>query len=286
MKKILLLALVAIIGSVTAAYAKKNSSSDKPEGERIVLKAAADFNAILLNAPVTVEMVKDVEHPGFIVYHSTVKGELKVYNKGSKLVIGVKDECKKKELHVTSRVVVCYDGDIDEIVVNGSGDVLAKRLESKNDMQYVVNGSGDIKVADVFTSGKFDAIVNGSGDIDMRALDASEASATVNGSGDIEIKSVKATDVTASVNGSGDLTVKGTTINAVLSVNGSGDVSAGSLKAENVSVSGSGSGDVSCRASSSLSVKVGKSCDVHVHGPRPASVSINSNADNVHFSEK
>lgn len=304
MKRIALLIMVALIASATAMAAKK-SSGHKPEGARIVLKAAADFNSVVLNAPVTVELVKDAKHPGYVVYHSTVKGELKVYNKGSELVISVKDEFKNKRLGVTSRVVVCYDGDFNSLVVNGSGDILAKSLRAGGDARYVVNGSGDIKVADVETKGVFKCVVNGSGDIDLCSLKATGLSATVNGSGDVELKTcavsgsadlavngsgdldvndIKASSVSAKVSGSGDLVVKGSAVDANLAMAGSGDLSAGALQAENTRVSGTGSGDISCRASRSLYVKGGKACDIKVRGPRPAQVEIHS--DNVEFTGK
>lgn len=303
MKKILLMALMAIVAT-TAASAKKSESKANPEGDRIVLKAADGFDAVTLNAPVTVEFINDAEHPGFIVYHSTVKGELKVYNKGSELVIAVKDEFKNKKLNVTSRVVVCYNGGIDRLTINGSGALLAKSLDSRTDVKYIINGSGDIKVGDVSTNGTFTANVNGSGDIDLHTLKATSIAANVNGSGDIEIEEVNVTDaalnvngsgdlnikeinattVSAAVNGSGDLEVKGSTVNANLGIHGSGDLDAGSLQADNTNVTGTGSGDVSCRASKSLSVNASKGCNVQVCGPRPKQVNIKSN--NVHFSSK
>ncbi len=301
MKRTLLLMVVAVMASMMTLSAKKHAS-DKPEDERIVLKAARDFNAIVLNAPVTVELIKDSRHPGVIVYHSTKKGELKVYSKGQELIVGVQDEWKNKPLHVTSRVVVCYDGDIRSIVVNGSGSVLAKRIDVDGDMKCKVNGSGDIKIDDMFAKGTFDGAVNGSGDLGLSTLEASvmiakvngsgdmdikkctigtSAVLSVNGSGDLDVKSIKATGVSASVNGSGDLSVKGTAVDAELSLNGSGDLKAGSLDAESTVVTGSGSGDIYCRASRSLNVKAQKSCDVHVRGPRPAQINIK--ADNMHF---
>jgi hypothetical protein len=276
----------------------------KPEGARTVLKAAREFNQIILKAPVTVELVDDASHAGYIVYHSRTKNQLKVYSKGNDLVISLQDGIKDNEATVTSRVVICCSTAVNKLTVNGSGTVLSRSLTTTEDVKYTVNGSGDIKVGEVQTSGSFDGCVNGSGDLDIHTLTASKnislvvngsgdldvktattdksATLAVNGSGDLDIDHLQCKAVSASLNGSGDLDVKGTATKAILAMTGAGDLKAGSLQADDVTVSASGSGDLHCRAAKSLSVNVHNNCDVHVHGGRPAKFTTN-NEKSVRF---
>lgn len=274
--------IVAVIASMMTLSAQKQTS-DRPAGERVVLKAAVDFDAVEVNAPVMVELIKDTNHPGLVVYHTTADKELKVYSKGRLLVIEVDKAYRNKTLHVSSRVAVCYAGDVNSVTVNGSGTLLVKNLDVAGTASFAVNGSGDLKI-NSFSGASISASVNGSGDLDIKKCTVTGSAAlTVNGSGDVDIDLIKAQNVSASVNGSGDLEVKGSAVSASLELAGSGDLKAGSLQVETATVTGVGSGDIYCRASKSLSVDAARSCDVHVRGPRPANVDIKS--ENVHFAK-
>ena len=128
---------------------------------------------------------------------------------------------------------------IDEVTVDGSGDVTSKGTFSSDAMSLAVAGSGNVtlafnsKKADVSIAGSGDMVLSGtcadlhvavagSGDVDARALKAADATVDIAGSGDVTLDASQSLE--ASVAGSGDVNYKGHPASVKRNVMGSGEV--------------------------------------------------------------
>lgn len=109
--------------------------------------------------------------------------------------------------------------DLNEVSVNGSGDIVASGVDS-DDFDAEVNGSGDIDLSGKCIQGEYE--INGSGDIDAVDMKCETVSIEINGSGDMAISASEYFSV--DINGSGDVDVYGEPRLRKLSSNGSGDV--------------------------------------------------------------
>ncbi|MBC7449428.1 MAG: DUF2807 domain-containing protein [Hymenobacteraceae bacterium] len=129
---------------------------------------------------------------------------------------------------------------VDELTVNGSGDLHTEGTLMGSDLSVSLAGSGDLQVSaeltgtastsvagsgDVRLSGRcvtHTVRVAGSGDVRAEGLHARTASVKLSGSGDI---SVAADDtLEASISGSGDVRYAGAPKNLVTRITGSGSV--------------------------------------------------------------
>lgn len=110
---------------------------------------------------------------------------------------------------------------IDEVSVDGSGDVTSKGTFTSDAMALAVAGSGNITLA--FNSKKADVDIAGSGDMVLSGT-CGQLKVGVAGSGDVDARALKATDATVDIAGSGDVTLDASQ-SLEASVAGSGDVS-------------------------------------------------------------
>jgi len=105
--------------------------------------------------------------------------------------------------------------------------------------QVTVQGSGNVQSSDAFLAQDFEAVVQGSGGLDM-IVDAKRMNLLVQGSGDIELKG-SCGALTAAAQGSGDIRAAGViTTNATASVAGSGDITVHATQDLNANIAGSG----------------------------------------------
>ena len=103
-----------------------------------------------------------------------------------------------------------------------------------------IEGSGDVKGMDMFTTDNVELKVEGSGDIDMQ-YQATSVKANVEGSGDILLRG-SCTDMTIAIEGSGDIDTRGMQcMNARTSIAGSGDISVNAIEDLHATIAGSGS---------------------------------------------
>lgn len=109
---------------------------------------------------------------------------------------------------------------LEEVDLNGSGDITGASAFHEDEMEFSINGSGSIDLEiyvedleiDINGSGdcnlsgtaeKLDASINGSGGINAKELKVEYADFSVNGSGSSKIHVVK--KLSGSINGSGDI---------------------------------------------------------------------------------
>ncbi len=130
---------------------------------------------------------------------------------------------------------------IDEVSLDGSGDITCNGTFKSEAMQLAIAGSGNItmnfesKEANAAIAGSGDMVltgtctklsvaVAGSGDVNAKALKASDASVDIAGSGDVTLDASQSLE--ASIAGSGDVSYKGSPAQVKRNVMGSGEVRA------------------------------------------------------------
>lgn len=126
---------------------------------------------------------------------------------------------------------------IDEVVVNGSGNVKADDAYAAGRVKLAIAGSGDLDLA--FEANAIDVDIHGSGDVRLSGS-CGMLSTSIAGSGDVNARGLRAENADVRTAGSGDVLL---TVTGSLDANiaGSGDISyAGSPKKVNSNVAGSG----------------------------------------------
>jgi len=135
-------------------------------------------------------------------------------------------------VHITAPV-------IDQVQVDGSGDVTSNGTFTSEKMELAVAGSGNITIA--FNCKKADADIAGSGDMVLSGT-ADKLQVSVAGSGDVDARKLKTADAVVDIAGSGDVVLDASQ-SLEASIAGSGDVSYSGAPAR-ISRNVMGSGDV------------------------------------------
>ncbi len=175
----------------------------------------------------------------------SIKGEeniipyIETIVRGNELKIKYKDNTSISTTKNTL-IKVAFE-DINEVSLTGSGDVIAKKPISSEDVEINLIGSGDMKIkvdatnvesklsgsGDIDIFGKtenYECIVSGSGDVDAYELKSKNTIVKVSGSGDVNVTATN--KIKARVSGSGDIRYKGNPKYIDTDVSGSGDIDA------------------------------------------------------------
>ncbi|GMG88333.1 GIN domain-containing protein [Biformimicrobium ophioploci] len=151
---------------------------------------------------------------------------------------------------------------LEALEVKGSGEAIAKNLESEN-LALSVMGSGLIQ-ADRIAAEKLSLSVMGSGDLVIDTVLAGTMGMEVKGNGDLSVKNFAGETMGADIAGSGDIMVAGKVDTLAVSVMGSGDFHGRNLQSTTASGTVMGSGDVVIRKPQSQSFRVMGSGDIAV----------------------
>lgn len=122
--------------------------------------------------------------------------------------------------------IVC---DAINFEVRGSGDISAKRIDTKNAVANVF-GSGNLDF-DFLKADNVQFTVSGSGDLDAMLSQVKTMQLNVVGSGDMDIKAQNCGVANCTSAGSGSITLSGTMRDVVKNVTGSGDIDTSNLRA-------------------------------------------------------
>lgn len=109
---------------------------------------------------------------------------------------------------------------LEEIDVNGSGDIKGVSAFHEDEMEISVNGSGNIDL-EIYVK-ELEIDINGSGDVNLSGT-ADKLEVSINGSGDIKATDLQVEYAEFSVNGSGDSKLH-VTKKLSATINGSGDI--------------------------------------------------------------
>lgn len=109
--------------------------------------------------------------------------------------------------------------DLMDLEINGSGEINVE-LQNIKELESEINGSGDLKLSGSSKSHEIE--INGSGDVEAYNLKTDNSKVEINGSGDVKIN--VSYELNVEVNGSGDVFYKGDVKNIQSEINGSGNI--------------------------------------------------------------
>jgi len=233
----ILLSFVLITSNACAGWNCKEGK-EKPTTEKRNLE---NFTAIELNIQGDVKlMVVNENSPKTIEI-----------NTNADLIQYIKTEVKDGKLIIDADPCIDPDGDLiftltvsnlDQITINGSGDIMCEKEMTGEKLKIQINGSGDVELN--LNYNELDANINGSGDAELTGKVA-EADISINGSGDVKAEKLETTNTEVNINGSGDCNIK-VVGELKATIVGSGDITY-SGKPQNVKSSVIGSGNIEGR---------------------------------------
>lgn len=178
----------------------------------------------------------------------TLSSFSKISMDGSNDVTIVKDTESKVILYGYSNLVDAYETkvtgdrlqlDYDDRYWNVSHDNLNIEVHTPHAEEMIVNGSGDMILREGFREERMTADINGSGNIDILGSNFDNLFLNINGSGNINSESSNAKSASVHINGSGDVHVKVSDYLKVR-IDGSGNVTYIGTPALHTEINGSG----------------------------------------------
>jgi hypothetical protein len=152
---------------------------------------------------------------------------------------------------------------INEIVLNGSGDCEMDGQFTGESLSLELNGSGDfeghLNMKDVEVS------LRGSGDAELSGVNGS-LDITQKGSGDFEGKELYLGNSYFIMNGSGDIEVSGSSAMMELTQNSSGDFDGRSFKVQTAKITKTSSGEADVFITDKVDAKISGSGDLTIKG--------------------
>ncbi|MGB1241044.1 MAG: head GIN domain-containing protein [Chitinophagales bacterium] len=175
-------------------------------------------------------------------------------NSQDRLIIDM-DGC----VRTNERIVLFVSApNIEEIRVDGSGDVFAVTTLDFNSLKIDINGSGDVDIDSLFTN---------------------FAEINIDGSGDVMVDYIDAVTINVEVQGSGDIDFAGFSNDFNVDIEGSGKVDALNLITETCEIDISGSGDCEITATDELDIIIRGSGSVYYRGDPVITSSIAGSGD-------
>jgi hypothetical protein len=197
------------------------------------VRDATGFTGIRLNIPAEVTVLQGPFRVA-VLAEDNLLAHIETEVKGSSLRIS-SDRCLDPNIRMKVDVTLPV---LEEIKINGSGDISVPDTFQVDRLELDINGSGNLRCnliaaeiesairgsGDITLTGsanRHEAKILGSGDIHARDLPCNTAELTVNGSGSVFVYAIQNLDVR--VNGSGDVHYKGKPA-VTTRINGSGKV--------------------------------------------------------------
>lgn len=193
-----------------------------------------EFKEIGLSLQADVSVIKGDDYSVNIEAEENLLEHIETKIRGSKLVIS-SDPCidPKERIKITVSL-----SEVEELEVNGSGNITVPDTFQVSDIKIEINGSGDINAK--LVAAKIESDINGSGNIILKGsanmhqvdimgsgnvkaseLPCNTSEIDVNGSGDVHVYTIQSLDV--KINGSGSVHYKGKP-SVSTRINGSGKV--------------------------------------------------------------
>lgn len=245
---VLSLVFVVLFTHGQVQFLKEN----RPSGAftRIVNNCSAD---IMLQQGNTNELVVEAD--------ASVIGEIKTTIKGNTLTVNMHNvrpfkKIKRLKVWITA-------SNLEEIEINGSGDLTTQNPLRSPNLKLCINGSGDARIE--MEGGSLDASIYGSGDVNVSGVRGT-LKLGIHGSGDFEGSKMQLENAILSCFGSGDIRLEGKTANLNIDSYASGDINTVNMPAEKANLNVKGSGDVKTWATQITRVKLIGSGDVIIQG--------------------
>lgn len=215
MKKILTISLFLSLLSLSSCYFPINAvqGNGKIVNKEIIIP---NISEIVLKGSGDVFITKGDKPSLFIETDENIFDLLDTQISENRLILDSKETISPSKLIYWITV-----SKINEIIIDGSGDVMVNEGFNSNNFKSTIKGSGDIFVKNLNTE-SLKVLISGSGNIKMSGS-CNIASLEVDGSGDIIFNEMESKRVTASINGSGDMKINVTEYFKAV-INGSGDI--------------------------------------------------------------
>lgn len=216
MKKLLLFAtLCALVITTTSCHKNIIRGGGKEETETRIV---GEFKKIDVDGSTNVTVVKDNEYHVIVSGYGNLLPAYETRLKGERLHLGYKPGYVNiRNDNIRVEVHTPY---VDEVQINGSGNVNVNSGYDLNNFRAEVNGSGDMTISGNFYK-EFEAYINGSGTIDAETTEVNRANVKISGSGNMYLRVIDYLD--ARITGSGDIYYYGNPT-AVIEISGSGNV--------------------------------------------------------------
>jgi hypothetical protein len=201
-----------------------------------------------------VEVEADIKKIDFIITEVT-DGKLKIRKKEPWPRLG------KVRIYITTP-------DVNELIVSGSGKIIANSEIKTQDLNSKVSGSGSLQLSDVIVKNNLFLEVTGSGSIHINGYtNNNHLGSFVSGSGKIIVNQDSSEDLNCKVTGSGNVLIAGKkTRTASIEITGSGNFNAEDLPIDSVKIKVTGSGGVKVNAVETLTTKITGSGNVRYKG--------------------
>ncbi len=245
---------------------------------RILNRVVGHGNSFETELDININRVKEVNVNGSIdveIFYSEIPGVVVTAQENITDLISVKVVGDVAKIDYKSNVnvkptdvtkVTLYMEDIQNVTVNGSGDVfygggfpVLQKLELKTD------GSGDIIAHDIACD-KLTIDIQGSGEMDIENVRCYELFTTVRGSGDVEVEYIDCAKINTFIKGSGDVKYNGYCDDHIIRVQGSGNLEAYNLNTIFTQVDVMGSGNSYIWVNERLNVYINGSGNVYYRG--------------------
>jgi hypothetical protein len=178
------------------------------EGETTVEpRETGEFNKIEINVPLDAEIhIKEGAHATVQIsgYKNLLK-EIETQVVGSVLKIHKQDESLDfdTDKEIVAEITV---SSLDELEINGTGDVNVSGNVQSKDFHLTINGAGNINLESI-TADKLQTEINGAGDVKIKNGTVHAADYSISGAGSINGFGVQCDDVKASIAGAGDIKI-------------------------------------------------------------------------------
>ncbi|MFK7906341.1 MAG: head GIN domain-containing protein [Chitinophagales bacterium] len=172
----------------------------------------------------------------------------------------------------------------DRLVIDSDGcirtnDPIVLFVSAPNIEEISINGSGDLFAVTTLDFNSLKVGINGSGDVDIDSLFVNFAEINIDGSGDVMVDYIDALTINVEVQGSGDIDLSGFSNDFNVEIDGSGKVDALNLVTEKCEIDISGSGDCEITATDELDIIIRGSGSVYYRGDPVITSSIAGSGD-------
>ena len=224
-------------------------------------RPAGTFTRIVNTCSANIELSQGDKNEIQVEADESIIGDLKTTINGNTLTIEMGNArpfrtVRKLKVRITA-------SDLQEIVLNGLGDLITLNPLHSPDLKLKINGSEDARI--IMKGGNFEASINGSGDVSVKDVRGS-LSLDIHGSGDFTGQNLQLDNAVIACHGSGNTKLEGKAATLKINSFASGDVNTMEMPAEKALLEVRGSGDVKIRALQSVKANVYGSSDIIVEG--------------------
>ena len=237
-------------------------AAEPTDDNRVVLAMPDHFHKIVANGDMTVEIIFNKDHKGYVVYHAADSLAPKIHcNVDSTATLHISGS--QSDNSVISRIVVLACDSVTSVVNTGSGSVLIKEMPRVDDFCAISSGSGSIKCREINAlhimlsdngsasvkvkeaKGRFiDIYGNGSGSIGVVSMLCHGTRILNNSEGAIDISELKSRRGEIINNANGEVTVSGKARAFAVVNYSSGKINVAGFKCKKISEANYGSGTI------------------------------------------